>query len=145
MKEGEFVTVIGGNGAGKSTMQNAICGTWRPDSGSILLDGIDVTRLPEHKRAKYLGRVYQDPMLGTAAAMQIEGKSGACVPPGRHRTPMPASGGRNAREYRRKLTGAGVGAGESSTAKAGTLSGGQRQAPTLLMATLSKAAPVAVG
>lgn len=72
VKEGEFVTVIGGNGAGKSTMQNAICGTWRPDSGSILLDGIDVTRLPEHKRAKYLGRVYQDPMLGTAAAMQIE-------------------------------------------------------------------------
>ena len=69
LNDGDFVTVIGGNGAGKSTMQNAICGTWQPDSGQIILDGLDVTSLPEHKRAKYLGRVYQDPMTGTAANM----------------------------------------------------------------------------
>ena len=72
MPDGQFVTVIGGNGSGKSTMQNAICGTWPIDSGTILLDGIDITALPEHKRSQYLGRVYQDPMTGTAAGMQIE-------------------------------------------------------------------------
>ena len=72
MKEGEFVTVIGGNGAGKSTMLNAIAGVWGVDSGKILIDGLDVTHLPEYKRAKYIGRVFQDPMMGTAATMQIE-------------------------------------------------------------------------
>ena len=72
LNDGDFVTVIGGNGAGKSTMQNAICGTWLPDAGEILLDGIDLSSLSEHQRAKYLGRVYQDPMTGTAAGMQIE-------------------------------------------------------------------------
>ena len=72
LEEGDFVTVIGGNGAGKSTMLNAIAGVWKPDSGQILIDGIDVTKMPEHKRAKFLGRVFQDPMLGTAAKMQIE-------------------------------------------------------------------------
>ena len=72
LSDGDFVTVIGGNGAGKSSMQNAICGTWQPDAGTIALDGMDVTGLSEHKRARYLGRVYQDPMMGTAAGMQIE-------------------------------------------------------------------------
>lgn len=138
VKEGEFVTVIGGNGAGKSTMQNAICGTWRPDSGSILLDGIDVTRLPEHKRAKYLGRVYQDPMLGTAAAMQIEENLALAFRRGRHRTLMPGIRRAEREEYRRKLTELGLGLENRLTAKAGTLSGGQRQALTLLMATLQK-------
>lgn len=138
VKEGEFVTVIGGNGAGKSTMQNAICGTWRPDSGSILLDGIDVTRLPEHKRANYLGRVYQDPMLGTAAAMQIEENLALAFRRGRHRTLMPGIRRAEREEYRRKLTELGLGLENRLTAKAGTLSGGQRQALTLLMATLQK-------
>ena len=138
VKEGEFVTVIGGNGAGKSTMQNAICGTWRPDSGSILLDGIDVTRLPAHKRAKYLGRVYQDPMLGTAAAMQIEENLALAFRRGRHRTLMPGIRRAEREEYRRKLTELGLGLENRLTAKAGTLSGGQRQALTLLMATLQK-------
>lgn len=122
VKEGEFVTVIGGNGAGKSTMQNAICGTWRPDSGSILLDGIDVTRLPEHKRAKYLGRVYQDPMLGTAAAMQIEENLALAFRRGRHRTLMPGIRRAEREEYRRKLTELGLGLENRLTAKAGTLS-----------------------
>ena len=72
LKEGDFVTVIGGNGAGKSTLLNAVAGVWPVDRGSILIDGVDVTRLPEHKRAKYIGRVFQDPMTGTAATMQIE-------------------------------------------------------------------------
>ena len=72
LRDGDFVTVIGGNGAGKSTMQNAICGTWQPDEGSIELDGVNVSSLPEYKRARYLGRVYQDPMMGTSAGMEIE-------------------------------------------------------------------------
>ena len=72
LNEGDFVTVIGGNGAGKSTMLNAVAGTWFVDEGKITIDDIDVTKLPEHKRAKYLGRVFQDPMTGTAATMQIE-------------------------------------------------------------------------
>ena len=72
LQDGDFVTVIGGNGAGKSTMQNAICGTWQPDEGSIELDGVNVSGMPEYKRARYLGRVYQDPMMGTSAGMEIE-------------------------------------------------------------------------
>ena len=72
LKDGDFVTVIGGNGAGKSTMLNAICGVFKPDSGSVILDGVDVTKMPEFKRAKFLGRVFQDPMMGTAAQMQID-------------------------------------------------------------------------
>ena len=86
LRDGDFVTVIGGNGAGKSTMQNAICGTWLPDSGHILLDGVDVTSLPEHKRAKYLGRVYQDPMMGTAARLQIEENLALAARRGKRRT-----------------------------------------------------------
>ena len=111
LNDGDFVTVIGGNGAGKSTMQNAICGTWLPDAGEILLDGIDLSSLSEHQRAKYLGRVYQDPMTGTAAGMQIEENLALA---------------------------ARLGLDTRLSAKVGTLSGGQRQALTLLMATLRK-------
>lgn len=138
LQDGEFVTVIGGNGAGKSTMQNAICGTWLPDEGSILLDGIDVTRLPEHKRAKYLGRVYQDPMVGTAAAMQIEENLALAYRRGKPRTLLPGIRREEREDYRRRLSELGLGLETRLSAKAGTLSGGQRQALTLLMATLQK-------
>ena len=89
LRDGDFVTVIGGNGAGKSTMQNAICGTWLPDAGEILLDGIDLSSLSEHQRAKYLGRVYQDPMTGTAAGMQIEENLALAARRGLRRTLRP--------------------------------------------------------
>lgn len=138
LQDGEFVTVIGGNGAGKSTMQNAICGTWLPDEGSILLDGTDVTRLPEHKRAKYLGRVYQDPMVGTAAAMQIEENLALAYRRGKHRTLLPGIRREEREDYRRRLAELGLGLENRLSAKTGTLSGGQRQALTLLMATLQK-------
>ena len=85
LRDGDFVTVIGGNGAGQSTMQNAICGTWQPDEGSIELDGVNVSSLPEYKRARYLGRVYQDPMMGTSAGMEIEENLALAERRGRHR------------------------------------------------------------
>ena len=133
LNDGDFVTVIGGNGAGKSTMQNAICGTWLPDAGQIILDGIDVTSLPEHKRAKYLGRVYQDPMMGTAAGMQIEENLALAARRGKRR-PMITKDERES--YRALLAELGLGLESRLSAKVGTLSGGQRQALTLLMATL---------
>ena len=138
IRDGEFVTVIGGNGAGKSTMQNAICGTWLPDSGRILLDGTDVTSLPEHKRAKYLGRVYQDPMMGTAAGMQIEENLALAARRGRRRTLRFGISSGEREEYRARLGELDLGLEDRLTAKVGTLSGGQRQALTLLMATLQK-------
>ena len=138
LNDGDFVTVIGGNGAGKSTMQNAICGTWLPDSGQIILDGVDVTSLPEHKRAKYLGRVYQDPMTGTAAGLQIEENLALAARRGKKRT-LRAGIHRSEREdYRKLLEPLGLGLETRLAAKVGTLSGGQRQALTLLMATLQK-------
>ena len=138
LRDGDFVTVIGGNGAGKSTMQNAICGTWLPDSGHILLDGVDVTSLPEHKRAKYLGRVYQDPMMGTAARLQIEENLALAARRGKRRT-LRLGIVRSEREnYRKLLETLGLGLETRLSAKVGTLSGGQRQALTLLMATLQK-------
>ena len=103
LNDGEFVTVIGGNGAGKSTMQNAICGTWLPDSGQILLDGVDVTALPEHKRANYLGRVYQDPMTGTAAGLQIEENLALAARRGQKRTLRMGIRNREREEYRQLL------------------------------------------
>ena len=138
LNDGDFVTVIGGNGAGKSTMQNAICGTWLPDSGSIILDGIDVTRLPEHKRAAYLGRVYQDPMMGTAAGMQIEENLALAARRGKHRTLRIGITQAERAEYKKMLSELGLGLETRLSAKVGTLSGGQRQALTLLMATLQK-------
>ena len=138
LNDGDFVTVIGGNGAGKSTMQNAICGTWLPDSGHILLDGVDVTSLPEHKRAKYLGRVYQDPMMGTAARLQIEENLALAARRGKRRTLRPGIVRSERENYRKLLETLGLGLETRLSAKVGTLSGGQRQALTLLMATLQK-------
>ena len=138
LNDGEFVTVIGGNGAGKSTMQNAICGTWLPDSGQILLDGVDVTALPEHKRASYLGRVYQDPMTGTAAGLQIEENLALAARRGQKRTLRMGIRNKEREEYRQLLAPLGLGLETRLAAKVGTLSGGQRQALTLLMATLKK-------
>ena len=136
LNDGDFVTVIGGNGAGKSTMQNAICGTWLPDAGQIILDGIDVTSLPEHKRAKYLGRVYQDPMMGTAAGMQIEENLALAARRGKRRTLRPMITKTEREDYKNLLAELGLGLESRLSAKVGTLSGGQRQALTLLMATL---------
>lgn len=136
LNDGDFVTVIGGNGAGKSTMQNAICGTWLPDAGEILLDGIDLSSLSEHQRAKYLGRVYQDPMTGTAAGMQIEENLALAARRGLRRTLRPGIRKSEREEYRQRLQELGLGLDTRLSAKVGTLSGGQRQALTLLMATM---------
>lgn len=138
LEAGEFVTVIGGNGAGKSTMQNVISGAQFPDCGQVLLDGVDVTYLPEHKRAKYLGRVYQDPLLGTAANMQIEENLALANRRGRHHTLRPRITREERAQYKTQLQELGLGLEDRLEAKVGTLSGGQRQALTLLMATLQK-------
>lgn len=138
LNDGDFVTVIGGNGAGKSTMQNAICGTWQPDEGSIELDGVNVSSLPEYKRARYLGRVYQDPMMGTSAGMEIEENLALAERRGRHHTLRPGIRRGEREDCRRRLRELGLGLEDRLTTKVGTLSGGQRQALTLLMATLRK-------
>ena len=138
LNDGDFVTVIGGNGAGKSTILNMITGVYPVDSGEIIIDGIDVTHLPEHKRAKYVGRVFQDPMPGTAANMQIEENLALAARRGKPRTL--ASGIKNSERagYRELLAKLGLGLEDRLTSKVGLLSGGQRQAITLLMATLKK-------
>ncbi len=138
LQEGDFVTVIGGNGAGKSTMLNAIAGTWLVDEGSIVIDGIDVTRLSEHKRAKYLGRVFQDPMTGTAASMQIEENLALAARRGKSRTLRIGITAKEREEYRQQLKILELGLENRLTTSVGLLSGGQRQALTLLMATLQK-------
>ena len=138
LRDGDFVTVIGGNGAGKSTMQNAICGTWQPDEGSIELDGVNVSSLPEYKRARYLGRVYQDPMMGTSAGMEIEENLALAERRGRHHTLRPGIRRGEREDYRRRLRELGLGLEDRLTTKVGTLSGGQRQALTLLMASLKQ-------
>ena len=138
LNDGDFVTVIGGNGAGKSTMQNAICGTWLPDAGEILLDGIDLSSLSEHQRAKYLGRVYQDPMTGTAATMQIDENLALAARRGAGRTLRIGITKKENAEYHELLKTLGLGLEDRMTSKVGLLSGGQRQAVTLLMATLKK-------
>ena len=138
MNEGDFVTVIGGNGAGKSTMQNAICGTWQPDEGSIELDGVNVSGMPEYKRARYLGRVYQDPMMGTSAGMEIEENLALAVRRGKRHTLRLGIRRSEREDYRRRLKELGLGLEDRLTTKVGTLSGGQRQALTLLMATLQQ-------
>lgn len=138
LKDGDFVTVIGGNGAGKSTMMNAIAGVWTVDSGQILIDGEDVTRLSEHKRAKYLGRVFQDPMMGTVATMGIEENLALAKRRGHKRTIRPGITKKEREDYREKLAILGLGLEERLTTKVGLLSGGQRQALTLLMAALQK-------
>ena len=138
MDDGDFVTVIGGNGAGKSTMLNAIAGGFPVDSGKILIDGTDVTGLPEHRRAALLGRVFQDPMTGTAATMQIEENLALAARRGEKRTLKIGITREERNEYREKLAALGLGLENRMTTKVGLLSGGQRQALTLLMATLKK-------
>lgn len=138
LEDGDFVTVIGGNGAGKSTMMNAIAGAWPVDQGQILIDRTDVTRLPEHKRARFLGRVFQDPMTGTAATMGIEENLALAKRRGRRRTLRTGITKKEREEYRELLKILGLGLENRLTTKVGLLSGGQRQALTLLMASLQK-------
>ncbi len=138
LNDGDFVTVIGGNGAGKSTLLNAVAGTWFVDEGSILIDGNDVTKLPEHKRAVYLGRVFQDPMTGTAATMEIQENLALAKRRGNGRSLRPGITKQEREEYVSLLASLGLGLENRLTSKVGLLSGGQRQALTLLMATLKK-------
>ena len=138
LNDGDFVTVIGGNGAGKSTMLNAVAGTIQVDTGSILLDGKDITRLPEYKRAVDLGRVFQDPMMGTAATMQIEENLALADRRGKKRTLRKGITAADRERYKEQLKILDLGLENRMTAKVGLLSGGQRQALTLLMATLQK-------
>ena len=138
LNDGDFVTVIGGNGAGKSTLLNAVAGVWPVDSGRISIGGADVTKLPEHKRAKYIGRVFQDPMMGTAATMQIEENLALASRRGRGRTLRPGITRDEREHYREVLKILDLGLEDRLTSKVGLLSGGQRQALTLLMATLQK-------
>lgn len=138
LEDGDFVTVIGGNGAGKSTMLNAIAGVWPVDEGQIIIDGQDVTKLPEYKRAAFLGRVFQDPMNGTAATMGIEENLALSLRRGQSRTLRSGIKARERETYRKLLSTLGLGLEDRLTSKVGLLSGGQRQALTLLMATLKK-------
>ena len=138
LEDGDFVTIIGGNGAGKSTMLNAIAGTLPIDSGSVLIDGEDITKLPEHKRAAYLGRVFQDPMNGTAADMEIEENLAVAKRRGQARTLRWGITKKEREEYVELLKMLDLGLETRLRAKVGLLSGGQRQALTLLMATLKK-------
>lgn len=138
LKEGDFVTVIGGNGAGKSTMLNAVAGTWLVDEGQILINGTDVTKLSEHKRAAYLGRVFQDPMTGTAATMGIEENLALAKRRGKRRSLLQGITRKEREEYKELLKVLDLGLENRLTSKVGLLSGGQRQALTLLMATLKK-------
>lgn len=138
LKDGDFVTVIGGNGAGKSTMLNMIAGVYPIDSGKIEIDGVNISRQPEYKRAKYIGRVFQDPMKGTAAGMEIQENMALAFRRGQKRG---LGWGIRANEkdyYHDLLTRLGLGLQNRMSSKVGLLSGGQRQALTLLMATLQK-------
>ena len=138
LNDGDFVTVIGGNGAGKSTTLNAIAGVWPVDNGSVIIDGVNVTGLPEHKRAKYLGRVFQDPMTGTAGNMNIEENLALAARRGEHRTLRWGVSKKEKESFRELLKTLDLGLENRMTAKVGLLSGGQRQAITLLMATLKQ-------
>ena len=136
--DGDFITVIGGNGAGKSTLMNAVAGVYPVDEGAITIDGIDVTKLPEHKRAPFIGRVFQDPMMGTAATMQIEENLALAARRGQPRGLGWAITKQERERYRELLKTLDLGLEDRLTSKVGLLSGGQRQALTLLMATLKK-------
>ena len=135
---GDFITVIGSNGAGKSTMLNAIAGVWKPDYGTIEIDGVDVTNMAEHKRAKFLGRVFQDPMKGTAPDMEIAENLAIAERRGTKRKLIRGCTRKDRVRYREHLAQLGLGLEDRLGAKVGLLSGGQRQAVTLLMATLKK-------
>ena len=138
INEGDFVTVIGGNGAGKSTLLNAICGVWRPDCGTIEIDGVDVTNMPEHKRAKFLGRVFQDPMKGTAPDMEIAENLAIAARRGTKRKLKWGVRKAEREQYKELLATLELGLESRLSSKVGLLSGGQRQAVTLLMASLRK-------
>lgn len=138
LNEGDFVTVIGGNGVGKSTTLNAIAGVWPIDSGKIYIGGDDVTKLSEHKRAKYLGRVFQDPMTGTATTMSIEENMAIAARRGEKRGLSWGITHQERDTYREMLKALDLGLEDRLTSKVGLLSGGQRQAITLLMASIKK-------
>ena len=138
LKDGDFVTVIGGNGAGKSTLLNAIAGVWKPDFGTIEIDGVDVTAMPEHKRAQFLGRVFQDPMKGTSPDMEIAENLAIAARRGTKRKLIRGVRKPEREEYRRLLATLELGLEDRLSTKVGLLSGGQRQAVTLLMATLNR-------
>ena len=138
LQPGDFVTVIGGNGAGKSTLLNCITGAYPVDEGNILINGVDVTNLPEYKRATFIGRVFQDPMMGTAATMQIEENLALAARRGKFRGLGQGINKQERQQYKEALKILDLGLEDRLTAKVGLLSGGQRQALTLLMATLQK-------
>ena len=138
LADGDFVTVIGGNGAGKSTLLNAVAGVWPIDSGRILLGGEDITALPEHRRAVHIGRVFQDPMMGTAPNMQLEENLALAMRRGQKRGLKWGVTKLERDDYRELLSDLGLGLEDRMTAKVGLLSGGQRQALTLLMAVLRR-------
>ena len=138
LANGDFVTVIGGNGAGKSTLLNAVAGVWPVDEGTIEIGGVDVTAMPEYKRAQYIGRVFQDPMMGTAPNMQIEENLALAYRRGKKRTLRWGVTQAERKLFRDQLATLGLGLEDRMTAKVGLLSGGQRQALTLLMAALQK-------
>ena len=138
INEGDFVTVIGGNGAGKSTLLNAIAGVWKPDYGTIEIDGVDVTNMPEYKRAAFLGRVFQDPMKGTSPDMEIAENLAIAARRGTKRKLIWGIKKGERKKYRELLATLELGLEDRLSAKVGLLSGGQRQAVTLLMATLKK-------
>ncbi|MCM1523508.1 MAG: ABC transporter ATP-binding protein [Ruminococcus sp.] len=138
LEDGDFVTIIGGNGAGKSTTLNAIAGVWPIDEGAVIINGKNVTGLPEHKRAEFIGRVFQDPMTGTAATMEIQENLALAARRGNSRGLKWGITRKEREEYRELLKTLGLGLEDRMSAKVGLLSGGQRQALTLLMATLKK-------
>ncbi len=138
LNDGDFVTVIGGNGAGKSTMLNAIAGVWKPDYGKIEIDGVDVTNMPEHKRAKFLGRVFQDPMKGTSPDMEIAENLSIAARRGTKRKLVWGVRKAEREQYKELLATLELGLENRLSNKVGLLSGGQRQAVTLLMATLNR-------
>ncbi len=139
LNDGDFVTVIGGNGAGKSTLQNVISGTINLDFGTIEINGVNITKLPEHKRAKYIGRVFQDPMLGTASDMWIEENLALAYKRGEKRSAFKwMIDNNNTSFFKSQLERLGLGLENRMKTKVKLLSGGQRQALTLLMSTLKK-------
>ena len=138
LNPGDFVTIIGGNGAGKSTTLNAIAGVWSIDSGKIVIDGVDITKLSEHKRAAFLGRVFQDPMTGTAATMSIEENMAIAARRGQRRGLGWGITKKERESFKESLKTLDLGLEDRLSSKVGLLSGGQRQAITLLMASLKK-------
>lgn len=138
LNDGDFVTIIGGNGAGKSTLLNMVSGTLPVDEGQVIIDGVDITNYPEHRRAKFLGRVFQDPMTGTAASMGIDENLALALRRGKLRGLGWGITKKERASYVEKLAGYGLGLESRITAKVGLLSGGQRQVLTLIMATLKQ-------